>query len=96
VRVAIQSELYAAVSQEVLDHLRVNAATEQQGGTCVAEVVPTDEGEARFLEERLEVAVHHVLGVRRRSGRGGEYEAPIVVASTGLLLFPATGVPGGI
>jgi hypothetical protein len=56
----------------VLDQFWVDAASQEQCGARVPEVVPTDGGEARFLEERFEVAVHHVLGVERRALARGE------------------------
>jgi hypothetical protein len=63
VRVPIKGKLYAGVSQEVSDHLRVNAATDQQGSAGVAKVAP---GYVRLpcaAEQELEVPIHDVLSV---------------------------------
>jgi hypothetical protein len=54
----IKGQLYAGVPKQMLDHLRVYAASQKQGGARVPEVVPADRGEACAVEERLEVAVH--------------------------------------
>ena len=60
------------MSQEVLDHLRVHAATEQQRGASVAEVVPAYVWQASVAEQGLEVAVDEVLSVNRRVDGGDE------------------------
>jgi hypothetical protein len=41
----------------------VDAASQKEGGARMPKIVPADRGEARVLEERLEVAVDYVLGV---------------------------------
>jgi hypothetical protein len=63
VRVAIKGHGYAGVSKKVLDELRVNAAPQKQRSACVPEIVPTNRGEIRMLEVRLEVEVDYVLSV---------------------------------
>ena len=48
----------------MLDQFRVDAPTQQQGGAGVPEVVSANKWKILLLEERLEVAVDHVLGVQ--------------------------------
>ena len=47
----------------MLDQLGVDAASQKEGGASMPKIVPADRGEARVLEERLEVAVDYVLSV---------------------------------
>ena len=44
----------------------------------MSEIVPAYRGEARVLEERLEVAVDYVLGVQRGALACGEYKVRIL------------------
>ena len=69
VRITIEGHGYGGVPEQVLDQFRVDATPQEQGCAGVPEVVPADRGEACAVEERLEVAVHHVLGVQRRALR---------------------------
>jgi hypothetical protein len=52
----------------------VDAAPQQEGSAGVPETVSADRREARVLEEPLEVAVDHVLGVQRCTLARGENE----------------------
>ena len=61
---------------EVPDEL---AALSQQRQAAMPEVVESDGGEARMLEQWFIVAVHDVLGVERLALTGGEDEPLIVV-----------------
>ncbi len=60
--------------QKVLDHLRVRAAREQQGGARVAEVVQAYLRQSGSAEQGLEVPVHDVLRVQRSAFDRGEVE----------------------
>jgi hypothetical protein len=79
VRVAIKSHGYAGVPQEVLDQFRVDATPQKQVGACVPEIVPTNRGETRALEERLEVAVDDVLSVEGSTLTSSENEVRVFV-----------------
>jgi hypothetical protein len=74
VRVAVEGHGYRGVPQKMLGQFRVDTAPQKEGSARVAEVVPADRGEARVLEERLEVAVDYVLGVQRGALACGENE----------------------
>jgi hypothetical protein len=52
---------------------------QNQGSACVPEIVPTNKGETRALEERLEVAVDDVLSVEGSTFAGGEYETVLLL-----------------
>jgi hypothetical protein len=63
----------------MLYEFRVDAAPQEQGGAGVPEVVPANRGQTSTLEQRLEVAVDHVLGVQRGTLARGENEVRIFV-----------------
>jgi hypothetical protein len=63
----------------MLYEFRVDATPQKQGSECVPEIVPTNRGEARVLEERLEVAVDYVLGVKGGTLTSREYEVRVFV-----------------
>jgi hypothetical protein len=65
VRVPIEGHGYGGVPKKVLHQFGVDASPQEQRGARVPEIVPADRGEARTLEERLEVAIHYVLSVQR-------------------------------
>jgi hypothetical protein len=77
VREPIQGYGDASVPEQMLHHLRMHAATEQQGSTRVVQIVPADRGEASAIQKRLEVPVDDVLGIEWCSLPGGEHEVPI-------------------
>jgi hypothetical protein len=79
VRVAVEGHAYAGVPQEVLDQFRVDATPQKQVGACVPEIVPTNRGETRVLEERLEVAADYVLGVKGGTLTSSENEVRVFV-----------------
>lgn len=64
-RVAIEGQLYACVSCEVLDELGMHAPAEKQSEARVPEVVPANVGQPCSPEQRLEVAVDNVLRIER-------------------------------
>ena len=80
--------------REVLNVLGVNPPREQQREAGMPQVVPAYAGQSRASEQRLEVAVDHVLGVERRPQTGGEDETVVLVraARSELLLQLPLGV----
>ena len=64
-RVAVEGELYAGVSGEVLDELGVHASTQKQSEARVPEIMPANIGQSCSLEQGLEMAVDDVLRVER-------------------------------
>ncbi len=63
----------------MLDQFRVDATPQKEGSACVPEIVPTNRGETRTLEERLEVAVHDVLSVKGGTLTSRENEVRVFV-----------------
>ena len=63
----------------MLDQFRVDAASQKQSRARVPEVVPANRGETRTLEERLEVAVYYVLGVKGGTLASSENEVRVFV-----------------
>jgi hypothetical protein len=78
VRVAVEGHGFRGVPEKVLYEFWVGAAPQKEGSAGVPEIVPADRGEARVLEERLEVAVDDVLCVERSTLAGREHEAVIL------------------
>ncbi len=75
------------MAEEMLDEFRVDAATKEEGGAGVPEVVEANIRETGTFQERLEVTIHHVLGVERGTLDGGENEVGILVERPGLELL---------
>ncbi len=78
----------------MLYSLRVDVAPQEQGSARVPEIVPADRGEARSLEERLEVAIDYVLGVQRGALARAENEVRVFVQACPNLLPPAGACDG--
>jgi hypothetical protein len=57
----------------------VDAASQKEGGASMPKIVPADRGEARVLEEWLEVVVDYVLSVQRGTLACGENEIRLFV-----------------
>ena len=79
VRVAVEGQLHAGVSERLLHVGRVRPPREQEGSVSVPEIMPSYVGQPCPLEERFEVAVDYVLGVERGALARGENEPRVLV-----------------
>ena len=61
----------------MLDQFRVDAASQEQGGSEVPEIMPANRGETLSLEERLEVSVDYVLSIQGGVYLCGDNEAKV-------------------
>ncbi len=90
-RVPVQGELYALVSKEILNVLRVDATSQQQSRAGVPEIVERYVGQANTLKDRLEMLAGDVPGVEGRAVAGREHKAVISLSSASpkpLFVYP--------
>src|SRR5215203_1339620 len=78
VRVAVEGQLHAGVSERLLHVGRMHPPREQEGSVSVPDIVPPYVRQARSFEERLEVAVDDILGVQWSTLAGREPK-PIIL-----------------
>ena len=78
--VTVQSYSYGCVAQKLLNELGVDVLEQEQGGTCVPEIVEADVGETSALQERREAPLSEVRRVDRRPGFGCKDETLVAVA----------------
>jgi hypothetical protein len=96
VRVAVEGELYAGVTREVLDELGVHAPAEKQSEARVPEIMPANVGQSCSLEQGLEMAVDDVDGLSsyksqapkifREPIRSGKVGRPKLMLAAGVMV----------
>ena len=77
--VGIQGHGYGCVTQELLHELRVHAASQQQGGTCVPKIMKSYLRQAGPLKKRFEGSLDEVLRVEGRAFLSGEDQVLVLV-----------------
>ena len=95
--VGVQNHGYAGVAEELLHKLDVDAPAEKQRGARVPQVVETDVGQTRPLQERLEGAGDQVRARYGRAEPGREHKVlrvigPLVSGIKGYQELTAAGV----